>query len=127
MEQIDRRLQDDFRRCLDYLDSQVEDLLVPDRLPNRPRQMQRFLPKHSDHDDVLDSSLAEYVLQDDQASSGRLSIFSALGLHLDPAAVEQFVDDVDVGDEICTVDNVVTISKVHDQWDPKKVGVVALR
>lgn len=128
MEQIDCRLQDDFRRCMDYLDTNVDDLIVPDRSPARPRQIPLPLKSHdlrfSDHD-MLDSSLAEYVLQDDPSLSPRDSIFSHEVLR-SPEDLDAFLDDVSSADEICTVDNVVTIRKVHDQWDPKKVGFVLL-
>lgn len=134
MNQVDLRLCSDFELCLQYLNTNLEEIQVPSRSPARPKNALRlgFL-KDNVHDDVDDVSSAEYV-SDCGGSSPPDSIFSELlSPFLGPKQdIEEYdfdkflEEDFDGNAEICTITDVVTVASVHILTSTMRLNYVSV-
>ncbi|GEQ69505.1 hypothetical protein JCM33374_g3177 [Metschnikowia sp. JCM 33374] len=141
--------RDDLTQCLNYFQMQGHntDTDIPRRSPRRPKVMpladydMDTLEKRSSIPLVHDSLAGDYSMvgcdesesgNTTQNSSSRSSLFSlendttlSSREPLRSALVEEYLDEIALDDEICCVDNVVTIVKCHDQAASRRVVFVA--
>lgn len=137
--------RDSFALCLDYLQMYEDMPEVPARSPRRPKGISTVFPLISNptnNRQNLGLNCNEYSSYSSHSSqyttsNNRVSVSSSLFSEeneprqdtqpLDNSMVDLFLEEITGEDEICCVDSVVTIVKSHDQWDPKKVAIVATR
>ena len=119
---------------LEYINMYESNVDIPKRSPRRPKGMSAVFQAEPDkkHDSFDTSTFhdtfsPEYTFSARSANSSLFSVDSDLMPRepLESALVEEYLDEITGEDEICSVDNVVTIVKCHDQWDPKKVSFIA--
>lgn len=126
-------MAEDFQLCLDFLNS-YNGGDVPPRSPHRLKRgvaSEGSQPHKSDADPILDDGSSDFAIESDH--SARNSVFSRSekghtksSPSLDDATCAMFLEEVSMQSEVCSVDDVITISKYHDQWDPKKVAFVVV-
>lgn len=132
---------DGLQQCLDYL-STYEDPPVPVRSPNRQAKYYKtHESKYGHHskpklhemplleqDELLisDASSSEYLMSSDESEHSSIFSDHSRAKQLDLSDDEAYMNEISSGCLICNIDNVVTIVRKHDRWDPKKVSFVSI-